>query len=298
MGVCTTHSRLLSLCPRRPHPRSDFCHIPGSRCDEDGNVIELNLRSFSLQCTTFPVDELGLLSKLQKLDLSNNIDLVEGQDDDMSQVAKYLNDVDSLQYIDLSNTGIGGDLQSSTLCSSSNRLIKLKLDGNSLSGEVPKCLMESTTLLELSLSRNSFSGAIPNLAADSQMEMLNLHTNNFTSDLPYTLFTNGLHLKAFDIHDNKITGEIPADIGTASPSLTLLNMANNSLSGMIPVSLATNGLNLDVLDLSRNMLSSMPQFDNGSAVDWMGRGFYMFSLSDNMLEGTFPDLSDNPEVCQ
>merc|ERR1711920_501431 len=82
---------------------SDFCHIPGSRCDEDGNVIELNLRSFSLQCTTFPVDELGLLSKLQKLDLSNNIDLVEGQDDDMSQVAKYLNDVDSLQYIDLSN---------------------------------------------------------------------------------------------------------------------------------------------------------------------------------------------------
>ena len=278
-----------------PLIRTDFCHIPASRCDIDGNVVELNLRGFDLQCDIFPSDELAAMSKLQKLDLSNNRKLVQGVDA-ISRISKLLSSVETLQYFDASNSGIGGLLSTPALCSTADRIIKLKLDGNALSGEIPSCLMESPTIQELSLATNNISGAIPSLAPNSNMELLSLHTNKLSSEIPRDFFKNGLHLKAFDIHKNNITGEIPPDVGISSPSLTMLNMADNSLRGMIPVSLARNAVNLDVLDLSKNMLNSMPILENGSASDWTCSELYMFAAYDNQLEGPFPNLSNHPEL--
>lgn len=50
----------------------EMCHIPGNICNEDGNLIRLDLSDLDMKCQ-FPAASIAKLEKLQKLDLSSNI---------------------------------------------------------------------------------------------------------------------------------------------------------------------------------------------------------------------------------
>lgn len=49
----------------------DLCHVLGNVCDDDGHLIKLSMAQFGLKCE-FPVEEIQLFSRLEKLDFDHN----------------------------------------------------------------------------------------------------------------------------------------------------------------------------------------------------------------------------------
>ncbi|KAK3415262.1 hypothetical protein EUGRSUZ_H00812 [Eucalyptus grandis] len=147
--------------------------------------------------------ELGEFSMLQSLYLGVN--LLSGT------VPLELGYSTSLSEIDLSGNLVNGVLPPSiwNLC---DRLISLRLHGNSLSGSVPE-------------------PALPNSTCGS-LQVLDLGGNKFAGGFP-EFITRFLGLKELDLSNNMFSGVIPQSL--ASLDLEKLNLAHNNFTGPLPV---------------------------------------------------------------
>ena len=143
----------------------------------------------------------------------------------------------------------------------------------------------------LELSDNEIGGFLPNLLFNSAIQSINVNNNVINGTIPDDFFTNGFHIKELRAKGNNFSGEIPANIGSAAPSLTVLDLSNNNLIGPVPSSLAEDSMNIGMINLSSNNLTSLPDIDS-----WSGKSISIFSMSDNLLTGTFPDLSSHSDL--
>ena len=124
--------------------------LDGIRTDDLGRVIVLNLSSKHLR-GHLP-RELGLLSKLERLDLRNNA--LTGE------IPAELGNLTNLKYIDLRFNGLTGEIPAE-LGQLSN-LKYLNLAGNKLTGEIPAELGKLSNLEWLDISDgNEFTGCVP-----------------------------------------------------------------------------------------------------------------------------------------
>ena len=141
--------------------------------------------------------ELGSLSNLERLDLSDN---------QLSGVPPELGSLSNLERLDLSDNQLSG--VPPELGSLSN-LTHLYLHDNQLSGEIPSELGSLSNLEWLWLQRNQLSGEIPaELGSLSNLERL-------------------------DLSDNQLTGPIPASLGGLA-NLERLSLSQNMLTGCVP----------------------------------------------------------------
>ncbi|KAK7836626.1 mdis1-interacting receptor like kinase 2 [Quercus suber] len=111
-------------------------------------------------------------------------------------------------------------------------LLKLMLNRNQLSSDIPPELGSLTNLEYLDLSTNRFNKLIPNIGGLLKLIYLNLSNNNFSQDIPFQM-CNLHHLSQLDLSYNLLEGEIPSQIGNLQ-SLELLKISHNNLSGLIP----------------------------------------------------------------
>ncbi|KAL0284206.1 UNVERIFIED_CONTAM: putative kinase-like protein TMKL1 [Sesamum angustifolium] len=129
----------------------------------------------------------------------------------------------SLSDIDLSHNLLEGSLPTSiwNLC---DRLISLRLHGNSLSGSLPEPALPDSTcknLQFLDLGQNTFSGNFPD-------------------------FIVGFHgLKQLDIGDNMFSGQIPPTI--TELNLEKLNLSHNNFTGVLP-NFGTSNFGVEVFE--------------------------------------------------
>ncbi|KAH9651557.1 hypothetical protein KPL70_026788 [Citrus sinensis] len=177
------------------------------------------------------------------------------------QFPSWINSLEHLLYLDMSNSGILGTIPSRFFKSIPRRLKHFNLSHNHIYGEIPS-LSEATQLESVDLNSNSLSGPIPfipfnirlldlsnNALAGSlfhflcserneakhSMEFLILANNSLSGELP-DCWMNLQHLSVLKLGNNAFTGALPASMGSLT-SLHSLQLDHNNLSGPIPASL-------------------------------------------------------------
>ena len=132
-------------------------------------------------------------------------------------------------------------------------LQELYLDDNELTGEIPTELGNLANLEQLSLSQNQLTGPIPTeLGGLANLQSLLLWGNQLTGEIP-TELGNLANLEQLSLSQNQLTGPIPTELGGLA-NLQSLSLWGNQLTGEIPTELG-NLANLEQLSLSQNQLT-------------------------------------------
>ena len=186
-----------------------------------------------------------------------------------------------------------------------NRVVRLNLQGNQLSGTISPLLKDLHSLQNLDLGVNGLSGDVPQeLGGLANLTRLNLGTNQLIGEIPVEL-SNLTYLQWLYLDNNELTGEIPPQLGNLS-NMIVLDLYQNHLSGAVPpelgrlsnlrgLSLWGNELdgpipselgdlsNLTHLVLGRNELTGgiPPQLANLSSLEQLW-------LDNNLLIGRIP----------
>ncbi|RWR75094.1 receptor protein kinase TMK1-like protein [Cinnamomum micranthum f. kanehirae] len=147
-------------------------------------------------------------------------------------------------------------------CETPGRITRIQIGNCGLAGTLPAELRNLTSLRRLELQNNGLSGPLPSLGGLSQLEILLLHNNSFSS-IPSDFFSGLSSLQAVDVDKNpfspwqipeslkdaqtlvnfsantaNVTGPIPDFLGSSFPSFIHLGLAYNSLQGGLPTTFA------------------------------------------------------------
>uniref|UniRef100_M8BEM7 non-specific serine/threonine protein kinase n=1 Tax=Aegilops tauschii TaxID=37682 RepID=M8BEM7_AEGTA len=183
------------------------------------------------------------------------------------------------------------------LASSLPNLRHLMLQGNNISGEIPRQIGRLESLVGLSLSNNHLSGPIPNeVGYLKEMTMLDFSSNNLTGPVPINLgsctkltilYLDGslVSLEKLELSGNKLSGHVPRELGSLV-SLEKLKLSNNTLMGPIPNTFE-NLTRLTTLYLDDNQFCGHVPEEIGTLMD-----LKYLQLDGNNLSGPLP-----PELC-
>ncbi|XP_042013919.1 leucine-rich repeat receptor-like serine/threonine-protein kinase RGI4 isoform X1 [Salvia splendens] len=303
---------------------SNHCRWIGIRCNAEGSVCGISLPSAGLagtldlfhftallNLTTFNLSgnyldgsvpaALGNLTSLNLLDLSDNLF--------SDAIPPEIGRLTELRYLSFSNNYMVGEIPYQIgnlrkvrfLHLGSNYfkspdwsrfpnfpfLIHLNLRVNELNLEFPHFITTCLNLTFLDLSQNNFTCQIPETLFSNlvKLEYLNLTSNSFQGPLSPNI-TNLSKLKDLRLTENLFSGKI-LDSVSLIPSLQNLELYNNSFIGEIPPSI---GLltNLQSLDLRMNRFNSSIPRELG-----LCNKLTYIDLSQNSLSGPLPPSLSN-----
>ncbi|XP_077229940.1 receptor kinase-like protein Xa21 [Tasmannia lanceolata] len=182
--------------------------------------------------------------------------------------------------LNLANQGLVG--LTSPYIANLSFLIKIRLENNKFSGQIPSDMSRLFRLRSLNFRNNSYQGEIPaNLTAHCpKLESIDLSYNELVGRVPEN-FHSLSRVTSLLLYNNNLTGSIPPSIGNLS-SLIYLDISSNSLDGRIPFELGRL-TNLEDFRIGINKLSGMiPHvlYNLSSIVE--------FGVVDNQLSGSVP----------
>ena len=169
---------------------------------------------------------------------------------------------------------------------SDDRVTRLRLPRNQLTGAIPPELGNLANLTQLVLRGNDLEGAIPpELGGLANLTQLDLGGNNLTGSIPAEL-RNLASLEVLYLYSNDIMGPVPPELGDLA-SLLSLHFGNNNLTGSIPAGLGDLA-NLHSLELGANNLTGSIPLELGNLASLRRLG-----LAYNELTGAIPpELGD------
>ncbi len=212
--------------------------------------------------------------------------------------------IDSLALVDLYNNTNGPEWTISTnwleegqpidtwygITVTGDRVTRINLIQNSLTGSISDSIGLLTNLRTLSLSFNQLTGPIPSEIGNlGSLLQLNLSNNQLTGEIPDEIF-NLTNLNDLLLGQNQFTGSISPSISNLL-DLWVLDLSDNLLSGPIPDEFGTL-TSLESIDLSNNQFTgSFPE--NVSTFQALGE----LRISNNQFT-SFPDLSSIPQLAE
>ncbi|GER46522.1 receptor-like protein [Striga asiatica] len=195
------------------------------------------------------------------------------------------NQKESISSLDLSCTGIYGNVPSWLWSLSSLNLSHNQLDGKILSIISDRGTDEYNGPLHVfDLSANRFSGPLPPIMTSSSLE-LHFSNNSFSGGLSDFLCINTSNVVFINFEGNHLSGELP-DCFCKWQSLKVLDLRNNKLSGRIPNSIGFL-TNLESLNLHGNNFSGHITSSLQNCTKLM-----MIDFGDNSLGGDIPKWID------
>lgn len=122
-------------------------------------------------------------------------------------------------------------------CDSQNRVIKLNLDENNMSGSIPQELRYLEHLYELDFDSNGLVGHFPSWVGSMKyLENLDIDRNILSGPIPEELYSSTT-LRFVDMDRNILSGTISSNIGSMS-QLVFFQADFNQLIGTIPSEIA------------------------------------------------------------
>ncbi|KAL4296614.1 hypothetical protein GQ457_12G020540 [Hibiscus cannabinus] len=257
---------------------------------------------------------LGMNSKLRWLDVSNNSFI--------GSIPPGICAGGKLFKLMLFSNNFTGNLSPLSNCSS---LVRIRVEDNSFSGEIPLKFSNFPDITYIDLSKNRFTGGIPSdISRARKLQYFSVSNNpelggtipektwslpflqnfsasycNISGNLPP--FRSCKSVVIVELRMNKISGSIPKSISDCL-SLEMINLANNHLSDHIPKELASLP-SLVFVDLSHNnLIGSIPvEFGKSSSL-------VLLNVSYNDISGTIPSKKvlrsmgrsayiGNPKLC-
>ena len=217
--------------------------------------------------------------------LATNLRILDGSFEGCDlEIPESLGNATSLEFLRLTKGGASEYSEIVKIPETIGNLVHLThldLSYNSLSGTLPASMVKLVALEHLDLRVNKLSGSLPasHLHAWTQMQTLNLLSNNLNGALPdaFDLMTK---LQALILDGNQFSGNFPATI-TMCQELISLSMTECAIQGAIPASIA-NLKKLLYLTLGANAFNHLP--DELSQLE----SLKLIALDGNQLNGTFP----------
>ncbi len=196
---------------------------------------------------------------------------------------------DRVLRLDLRSNGLTGTIPAAL--GSLESLMELNLDANGLTGSIPPELGNLEALQVLGLWANELTGSIPpELGSLESLMELNLDGNELTGPIPPEL-GNLEALQVLGLWANELTGSIPPELGNLE-SLRELNLYNNELTGPIPPELGNLESLRELILRSNDLTGSIPP-ELGNL-----RALQNLSLVGNDLTGPIPPELGNLEALQ
>ncbi|XP_039071526.1 leucine-rich repeat receptor-like protein kinase TDR isoform X2 [Hibiscus syriacus] len=257
---------------------------------------------------------LGKNSKLRWLDVSTNSFI--------GSIPPHICAGGELFKLILFSNKFTGNLSPLSNCSS---LVRIRLEDNSFSGEIPLTLSHLPDVTYIDFSRNRFTGGIPSdFFQASRLQYFNVSNNpelggmvpeetwslpllqnfsasscNISGNLPP--FRSCKSMLLVELQMNNMSGVVPKSISNCK-TLEIINLASNQLIGHIPEELASLPA-LSVVDLSHNNFSGSIPVEFGKSTNLL-----LLNVSFNDISGSIPsekvlqsmDRSayvGNPELC-
>jgi Leucine-rich repeat (LRR) protein len=181
--------------------------------------------------------DLGLLTGFYNVTFNDNslqYEFLEFNDDSIALVAIY-NALDGPNWTDNTNWLTDPDIGTwfGVTTDVDGRVIKLDLNTNNLTGDLPPDVGLLSLMDTLDLTTNSISGEIPTQICNlMSLIQLRLADNDFVGDIPFGFGELDL-LEELELSTNPITGAIPSDFGDMG-NLRVLRLVGTELSGPIP----------------------------------------------------------------
>ncbi|KAJ1410835.1 Serine/threonine-protein kinase, active site [Sesbania bispinosa] len=315
----STTDALASWNPSNPSP----CNWFGVHCNLQGQVVEINLKSVSLQgslpsnfqplrslkilvlsstnITGRIPKEIGEYQELTVIDLSDNFLLGEIPEEicrlsKLETLALHTNflegsipsnigDLSSLVELTFYDNKLSGEIPKSI--GSLSKLQVFRAGGNAnLKGELPWDIGNCTNLVMLGLAETSISGSLPSsIGMLKNIQTIAIYTTKLSGSIPEEI-GNCSELQNLYLYQNSISGSIPSQIGELSKLQSLLLWQNN-LVGAIPEEIG-RCTELTVIDLSENLLTGSIPTSFGQLSNLQG-----LQLSINQLSGTIPPEISN-----
>ncbi|KAF8414242.1 hypothetical protein HHK36_002242 [Tetracentron sinense] len=209
--------------------------------------------------------------KFQWLSFSSNM---------ISEFPDFLRNQNKLEYLDLSNNKIHGQIPKWMWNVGKETLSYMNLSHNFLQGlEEPPTILPWGRLNFLDLHSNQLQGPFP--VPPLSTTYFSVSSNNLTGEIP-PLICKVSSLYILDLSNNHMSGLIPQCMGGFSNVISVLNLGRNRFRGTIPPTF-TNGSNLRTLDFSNNQLRGrVPR----SLVNC--KKLEVLDLGNNQLNDTFP----------
>ncbi|KAL2623093.1 hypothetical protein R1flu_003298 [Riccia fluitans] len=160
----------------------------------------------------------------------------------------------NLEEFDASRNGLVGPLPDVT---SLKNLMTLSVAHNFLNGTIPASVFKSSFLMNLFIGNNSWSAAsLPDLSQLTNLRIISARLCNFQGPIPS--LDNNTQLQTIDLSSNQLTGMVPESLAKLT-NLQTLDLSSNRLTGMVPESFAKLA-NLQMLNLRNNIIQgNLPQ---------------------------------------
>ncbi|XP_023756267.1 leucine-rich repeat receptor protein kinase HPCA1 isoform X1 [Lactuca sativa] len=203
----------------------------------------------------------------------------------------------SLIHVLFNNNQLSGKIPSSM--GLVDTLEAIRLDSNSLDGNMHRNITNLKRVGELYLSNNNLSGPFPNLIGMESLFYVDMSNNSFdASDIPTWFSLPSLTTILMD--KTQLQGEIPSDV--FQPQLQRLGLSNNALNGTLDVG---NSYRSDlIVDLTNNSIGDFTQkseynmnliLANNPLCEGGTTGRYCSARNPNLPNG-FPSNNNCPPV--
>ena len=181
--------------------------------------------------------------------------------------------------LELQSNGLSGELPEAI--GRLTRLQRLDLGDNGIHGEIPRAIGELTDLRELDLQNNRLYRQIPaEIGELANLTVLDVKHNALWGRNPAELWELD-NLRFLDMRGNRMSGPLPSELGDMT-QLSHLVISDNLFWGEIPAEIGRLG-NLAWLDVSRNSLSGELPAEIGDLA-----GLTWLDASNNTLSGEIP----------
>ncbi|XP_050279208.1 receptor-like protein 9DC3 [Quercus robur] len=194
-----------------------FSKLKSLRYLDMSNNPHLSLHSFT--------SATNILSKIHSLQLSSS---------NITEIPQFLRTAECIEYLDLSNNHIKGNIPSWVMEVGKDSLLYFSLSRNNLTGHIPSLICNLSSLKFLDFSYNHLNNMIPPCLGklSDNLKDLNLQSNNLNGTVPAT-FAKGCQLRSLKLNGNQLEGALPQSL-VHCRKLEVLDFGNNKINGTFP----------------------------------------------------------------